>query len=97
MAETTEMTSGVESLRERITALRTRLREQVGTEEGAWGVDGHTFAFEVALARPLPIGGYVVLSTRDGRRYLGQVVDQRIDPGRACDAVRPPLRRLHGA
>ena len=39
---------------------------------------GHTFAYEVALSRPLPVGGYVTLTARDGRTYLGQVVDQQI-------------------
>src|SRR5690606_2964075 len=38
----------------------------------------HSFSYEAGLARPLPIGGYVVLSSRDGRRYLGQVTQQRV-------------------
>jgi hypothetical protein len=72
--------SGTElaDLRERITRLREELRRSAGFEEGAWGVDGHTFAFQVALSRPLPVGGYALLATRDGRTYLGQITDQRI-------------------
>jgi hypothetical protein len=70
--------TGLDDLRERITRVREELRRSSGIEEGAWGVDGHTFAFQVALSRPLPVGGYALLTTRDGRRYLGQITDQRI-------------------
>lgn len=70
--------SDLDALRARITELRERIRESATLEEGAWGVDGHTFSFDIALSRPLPVGGYVTLATRDGRRYLGQVVDQQI-------------------
>lgn len=71
-------TDSIASLQERVRELRDHLRHNVGFEQGAWGVDGHAFSYEVALSRPLPVGGYVVLSTRDERRYLGQIVDQRI-------------------
>lgn len=67
-----------DALREQVAALRDELRSDAGFEQGAWGVDGHTFAFEVALSRPLPVGGYVVLTARDGRTYLGQITDQQI-------------------
>ena len=68
--------SDLEALQREVTRLRDGLRRAVGFEEGAWGVDGHGFSYEIALSRPLPVGGYVQLSTRDGRRYLGQVIDQ---------------------
>jgi hypothetical protein len=70
--------TGLDDLRERIAGVRAELRRSAGIEEGAWGVDGHTFAFEVALSRPLPVGGYALLTTRDGRRYVGQITNQRI-------------------
>ena len=68
----------VDTIRREVQSLRDLLRERVAMEGGAWGIDGHTFAYEMGLARPLPIGGYVLLSTRDDRRYLGQVTDQRV-------------------
>jgi hypothetical protein len=71
-------TSSFDALRDQITTLRDELRRSASFEQGAWGVDGHTFTFEVALSRPLPVGGYVTLTARDGRTYLGQVVDQQI-------------------
>jgi hypothetical protein len=78
VANVEPITSSFDDLRQRIAALREQVRRVAGGEQGAWGVDGHTFAFEVALSRPLPVGGYVTLTTRDGRVYLGQVTDQRI-------------------
>lgn len=68
----------VDAIRRQVRSLRDVLRERVAAEGGAWGVDGHTFSYEMGLARPLPIGGYVLLSTRDDRRYLGQITDQRV-------------------
>jgi len=78
MTDVDTTTTDFDSLREQIAQLRDELRTNVGFEQGAWGVDGHTFAYEVALSRPLPVGGYVTLTARDGRTYLGQVVDQQI-------------------
>lgn len=78
MSEPDVTLASVADLRERVSQLRDQLRRHVGFEQGAWGVDGHTFSYEVALSRPLPVGGYVLLSTRDGRRFLGQIVEQRI-------------------
>jgi hypothetical protein len=68
----------LEGLRRQMAQLRAQIRESATFEQGGWGVDGHTFAFEVALSRPLPVGGYVTLTTRDGRRYLGQIIEQQI-------------------
>lgn len=65
-------------LREQAIKLREQVRRNAAIEQGAWCADGHTFGYEVALSRPLPVGGYVQLTTRDGRRYLGQVIDQEI-------------------
>lgn len=66
------------ALREQAIKLREQVRRNAAMEQGAWSADGHTFDYEVALSRPLPVGGYVLLTTRDSRRYLGQVVDQQI-------------------
>ena len=78
MTDVQMTTTSFDALREQVVHLRDQLRTNVAFEQGAWGVDGHTFAYEVALSRPLPVGGYVILTARDGRSYFGQVLDQQI-------------------
>lgn len=78
MTDVDATVTSFDELRDQVVEVREQLRANVGFEQGGWGVDGHTFAYEVAMTRPLAVGGYVQLTTRDGRRYLGQVIDQRI-------------------
>jgi hypothetical protein len=44
----------------------------------ARSADGRTFGFQAPLSIPFPAGGYVVVETRAGRRYLGQIVAKEI-------------------
>ena len=67
MTDVDTTTSSFDELQGQIADLRQKLRTVAGFEQGAWGVDGHTFTFEVALSRPLPVGGYVTPHARDGR------------------------------
>jgi DNA helicase HerA-like ATPase len=74
----TAVAGTVDELREHFGRLRHSLQSQGALWEGAWSLDGHTFEFEVAVSRPLPLGGYVELATADGRRYLGQVTSEAV-------------------
>lgn len=43
-------------------------------------IDGRTFSFEAPFAEALPIGAYVEITDDLDRRFLGQVLDQRVTP-----------------
>ncbi len=70
---------GQSNLEQDILELRSWLQEGVSVETGATSIDGRTFEFQASLDDPVPLGGFVVLEAADGRRYVGQVTDRRID------------------
>jgi DNA helicase HerA-like ATPase len=48
----------------------------------AWSLDGKQFELDTEVADAPRLGGHVVLTTGDGRRLLGQVVDRTLREGR---------------
>lgn len=55
---------------------RRTLAQRLEIEARAFSSDGQTFRFLAPVATPLQIGGYVLLQTREGHRYLGQISDK---------------------
>ena len=43
-----------------------------------WSGGSRRFSFQAPLTVVLPAGGYVLLTTDDGARYLGQILDRAI-------------------
>lgn len=52
-----------------------QIREQLGGAPIAHSLDGRSFAYEAPLQSAVPAGEFVVITTRDNRRFLGQVRD----------------------
>ncbi len=63
----------VEAIHGRIGELRRELTRVAAGEPRVWSLDGTTFQFDVVREAPLLVGGYVRITTRDGRELLGQV------------------------
>lgn len=53
--------------------LRRALLEQFQMPPSAWSVDGRVFLFRAGFEDSLQVGGYVRITTSDGRTLLGQV------------------------
>lgn len=62
-----------------VVRLRDTLQGGISVETSATSIDGRTFEFVTPLDKPVPLGGFVVIAARSGRRYLGQVTDRTID------------------
>ncbi|MDH3225856.1 MAG: ATP-binding protein [Thermoleophilia bacterium] len=61
-----------------------------------YSIDGRRFTLEAPLDEALPIGSYVQLDTRDGRSYLGQLLDVDIVRGVGVSASEPMSREIRG-
>lgn len=59
--------------------LRDELQGGVAVETAVTSINGHTFDFVTPIDVPVPLGGFVVIQTKDQRRYLGQVTDRSAD------------------
>jgi uncharacterized protein len=72
--------SGAASLpeRERIKELRRDLRERLELEATAFSADGREFSYEAPISADIQVGGWVVLDTTDGRRFLAQITTEDI-------------------
>lgn len=71
--------SNLEAAQRDVLELRRWLQEGVTIETSVTSIDGRTFEFLASLDDPVPLGGFVVIETADGRRYVGQITDRRID------------------
>ncbi|MDJ0952322.1 MAG: ATP-binding protein [Acidimicrobiia bacterium] len=67
-----------------VATLRSELQGGVAVETAFTSIDGQTFEFITSLDVPVPLGGFVVIATNDGRRYLGQVTDRGADRRRGA-------------
>lgn len=56
-------------------AAQRRIREQLSGSPTAHSLDGRSFTYEAPLDRAVPAGEFVIITTRDGRRFLGQIRD----------------------
>jgi len=70
--------SDLADARRDVSDLRRTLQEGVTVETRATSIDGRSFEFVSPLDDPAPLGGYVVIDCRDGRRYVGQVTRREI-------------------
>jgi DNA helicase HerA-like ATPase len=70
----------------------------VAVETIATSIDGRTFDYQASIDDPVPLGGYVVIETPDGRRYLGQVTDRgTVTESRGRVTVDVPQIAIGGA
>src|SRR5215212_6766675 len=56
--------------------LRRELRQASQVMPLGWSAGGRRFSFQAPLTLPLMGGGYALLTTAEGTRYLGQVLDR---------------------
>jgi hypothetical protein len=69
----------LETMERDLVELRRWLQEGAAVQTSATSIDGRTFEFQASLDDPVPLGGFVVIETADGRHYVGQVTDRRMD------------------
>lgn len=69
----------IETAQRDVQELRRWLQEGASVEASVHSIDGRTFEFQAPLDDPVPLGGVVVIETTDGRHYVGQVTDRRLD------------------
>lgn len=75
-------------------------------EPVAYSADGREFKYEATLSADIAVGGWVILETTSGVRYLGQITREDIDVrdgpaevgagGSTSEAVRRRIRSTHG-
>ena len=65
---------------------------------GAYSIDGRTFAFEASLADAVPVGSYVTITTPDdSATYLGQVLGSEVGRAPTGGPSMMPTLVGHGA
>jgi hypothetical protein len=64
--------------RERLNELRRDLRKRLELEAVAFSADGREFRYEAPMSADIQVGGWVMLATPDGRRYLAQITTEEI-------------------
>lgn len=64
--------------RQRLLGSRRALQQQLEALSLASSVDGRTFSFEAPVTSNLMLGGFVTLTTEDGRVLLGQVLNRTL-------------------
>jgi len=91
--------------------LRRELRQASQVMPLGWSAGGRRFSFQAPLTLPLFGGGYALLTTAEGTRYLGQVLDRvvterpgptwTLETGQATGVrearVEVPIRLLEGS
>ena len=75
----TEEDPSFESVRADVMKLRSAVQGGTSVETSATSINGRTFEFVTSLDKPVPLGGFVVITAKNGRRYLAQVTDLVID------------------
>jgi DNA helicase HerA-like ATPase len=81
---TSEGRADFSSAQQDVTNLRNELQGGVAVETAVTSINGQTFEFVTSLDVPVPLGGFVVIETQDGRSYLGQVTDRAADRRRGA-------------
>jgi uncharacterized protein len=75
------MTDTTADIRDRLIATRRAISDKVSAAQLAYSTDGRSFEFQGPIITPLASGGYVLITTIDGRMYLGQVEEKHAERG----------------
>ncbi len=78
MTQTSDTLSTSVSLQQALRSARQRVQHHLEAVPLAYSSDGTTFGFQTPISTPALVGGYVRITTVDGRTLLGQVMSKTV-------------------